>query len=178
MMKKMMSFKIIKILFIVNIVLIILEFFIFDMKYIFPLEIGFISSSLIILASLKSYKTMVNTRIEYNIITLDDDRDELDKLEDPYDLYSDDNILEEEKDLVEVVKEERAKLKSGRSILQVIKDTKPAISFLRLGAYIVLILGFFYLNRHNLLHIPTYIIALGIPSIVTVFVLVFENKRL
>jgi len=171
----MSNFKIIKALFFVDIFLIILEFFIFDMKYILPLEIGFISASLIILASLKSYKTMVNTRIEHNIITLDDDRDTLDKLEDPYDLYSED-IKEEEKDLVEVVKEERAKLKNGRSIFEVIKDTKPAVSFFRLGAYIVLILGFFYLNRHNLLHIPTYIIALGIPSVVTVFVLLSENK--
>ena len=164
------SFKIIKALFIVNIMLVAVEFFVFDMKTILALEVGFISSSLIVLASMKSYKKMVNTRIEHNIITLDDDRDVLDKLEDPYDLYSED-IEGEEKELVEVVKEERAKLKNGRSVFEVIKDTKPAVSFYRLGAYAFLILGFLYLNRHGQLHIMTYIVALGVPSLVTVFTL-------
>ena len=180
MMKKMMTninFKIIKALFFVNLFLLLIEYIVFDMKYILPLEVGFISASLIVLASMKSYKKMVDTRIEENIITLDDDRDVLEKLEDPYDLYSPDIKEDEQKELVEVVKEQRDKLKSKRSIFEVVKDSKPALSLYRLGAYMVLILGFLYLNRHHQLHIITYIVALGIPSVISVFVLISQKEN-
>jgi uncharacterized Ntn-hydrolase superfamily protein len=52
---------------------------------------------------------MVDARVEHGIITIDDSKDVIDKLEDPYDLYSEEVIEEEEKSLVEVVKDERKK---------------------------------------------------------------------
>jgi len=100
-------------------------------------------------------------------------------LEDPYDLYSEE-IKEEEsdtKEFSEVVKEEKKKLKENkRTLFQVLKDTKAALSIYRLGAYGVLILGFLYLNRHGLLYIPAYIIALSLPPVIVVAVLI-RNKE-
>ena len=182
-MKKTMtstSLKIFKTLGIVNIILILTILIFFDIKYFYALEIGFVSSSLVMFASLAAYKRMVDTRVEHNIITLDDSKDVIDQLEDPYDLYSEDIIVEEapqgQKDLVEVVKEERKKLKDSRSLYQILKDTKAALSVYRLGGYAVLILGFLYLNRQGLLHIPTYIIALGLPPIIIVVLLLREKE--
>ncbi len=121
---------------------------------------------------------MVNARVEHNIITMDDSKDLIDKLEDPYDLYSEDAVEEEEKDFVETVKEEKKKLKENRrSVYQTIKDTKAALSIYRLGAYAVLILGFLYLNRQGLLHIPSYIISLGLPSVILVWLLLREKEN-
>lgn len=169
------SLNILKTLVTVNIILIFIIIIFFDIKYLYALEIGFVSSSLVMFASLAAYKRMVDTRVEHNIITLDDSKDVIDKLEDPYDLYSKD-VVEEEKDLVEVVKDERKKLKDSRSLYQILKDTKAALSVYRLGAYAVLILGFLYLNRQGLLHIPTYIVALGLPPIIIVILLLKEKE--
>jgi len=171
-----LSFKILKALAIVDIIVILISIIFFDIKMLWNTQIGFISASLVILASMKSYQRMVDARVEHGIITIDDSKDVIDKLEDPYDLYSEEVIEEEEKSLVEVVKDERKKLKDSRSLIQILKDTKAALSVYRLGAYAILILGFLYLNRHELLHIPSYILALSIPMLVVVYILI-SNKE-
>ena len=171
------NFELLKTLFIVALILGVIAIIFFDTKILLNTQIGFVSSSLVILASFMAYKRMVNTRVEHNIITIDDSKDVIDKLEDPYDLYSEEVVEEEERDLVEVVKEERKKLKDNRSLFQTLKDTKAALSLYRLGAYVVLILGFLYLNRHGLLVIPAYILALSIPPIIIVTLLLKEKEK-
>lgn len=173
------NFKLLKALVVVDILIILLSVIFFDIKTIWSTQIGFISASLIMLASMRSYRRMVNARVEHNIITIDDSKDVIDKLEDPYDLYSEDVVEdEEEKDLKEVVKEERQKLKDNRrSMGQTLKDTKAALSIYRLSAYIVLILGFLYLNRNELLQIPSYILALSLPMFIVVYVLMSEKEQ-
>lgn len=169
--------NIFKVLFIIDLLIIAASFIFFDIKVLYNTQIGFISSTLVMFASIISYRRMVNTRVEHNIITVDDSKDVIDKLEDPYDLYSEDVVVEEEADLVETVKEERQKLKENRrTLFQTLKDTKAALSVYRLSAYIFLILGFLYLNRHELLHIPSYLLALGLPPIIIVAVFLREKE--
>ena len=85
---------------------------------------------------------------------------------------------EEEKDLVETVKEEKKRLKENkRTLSQTIKDSKAAFSFYRLGSYAVLVLGFLYLNRQGLLDIPSYLVALSIPPIVIVSTLLMNKEE-
>lgn len=178
MLKMMMSStnrKILITLVTVDALLLLVSIIFFDMKVLYNTQIGFISAALVMIASMISYRRMINTRVEHNIITIDDSKDVIDHLEDPYDLYSED-VIEEEKDLVEVVKEERKKLKDSRSLYQTLKDTKAALSVYRLGAYAVLVLGFLYLNRQELLHIPSYILALGIPPVIIVTLLLREKE--
>ena len=170
--------KILKTLVIIDIVIILISVIFFDIKILYNTQVGFISAALVMIASMISYRRMVNTRVEHNVITMDDSKDVIDKLEDPYDLYSEEVGEEEEKPLVEVVKEERKKLKeSGRTLYQTLKDTKAALSVYRLGAYAVLVLGFLYLNRHGLLHIPSYILALSIPPMVIVIVMMMNKEN-
>lgn len=170
--------KILIILVVVDILLALASVIFFDIKVLYNTQIGYITSTLVMVASIVSYRRMVNARVEHNIITMDDSKDVIDKLEDPYDLYSEDVIEEEEKDFVETVKEEKKKLKENRrTVYQTIKDTKAALSIYRLGAYALLILGFLYLNRQGLLHIPSYIISLGIPSVILVWVLLKEKEN-
>jgi len=171
------SRQILKTLLVVDVLLIILSVIFFDIKVLWSSQIGFISASFVMLASMKSYQRMVDARVEHNIITIDDSKDVIDQLEDPYDLYSEEVIEEEEKPLVEVVKEEYEESKeNSRSLGQTLKDTKAALSVYRLGAYALLILGFLYLNRHELLHIPSYILALSVPMLVVVYILI-SNKE-
>lgn len=173
------NLKFLKALAIVDVVIILTSVIFLDVKVLWNTQIGFVSASLIMFASMRSYRRMIDARVEHNIITIDDSKDVIDKLEDPYDLYSEE-VMEatEEKDLKEVVKEERQKLKaSRRSLGQTLKDTKAALSVYRLGAYIILILGFLYLNRHDLLHIPSYLLALALPMFTVVYVLMSEKEK-
>jgi len=169
--------KILTVLVSVDILLLCISIIFFDIKVLYSTQIGYITASLVMIASIISHRRMVNARVEHNIITMDDSKDVIDKLEDPYDLYSEDEPVEE-KSLAQTVKEEKKKLKENRrSLFQTIKDTKASLSFYRLGAYVLLILGFLYLNRHGLLHIPSYIISVGIPSVIFVWVLLNEKQN-
>jgi len=173
------SIKILKVLLLVDLLLLVFSIAFGGELWIYNTQVGFISATLIMIASVISYRRMVNTRVEHGIVTMDDSKDVIDKLEDPYDLYSEE-VKEEESDdrkFAEVVKEEKKKLKENRrTLFQVLKDTKAALSLYRLGAYAFLILGFLYLNRHALLHIPSYIVALSIPPVIIVTILI-RNKE-
>ena len=169
--------KILTVLISVDIVLLVVAVIFFDIKVVYSTQIGYISSTLVMIASIISYRRMVNARVKEKIITMDDTRDTIDKLEDPYDLYSED-VVDDEKSLSEMVKEEKKKLKkSRRSLYQTLRDTKAALSIYRLSSYALLIIGFLYLNRQQLLDIPAYIIALGIPSVILVWVLIKEKEE-
>lgn len=140
-------------------------------------QVAFISSSLIMLASMKSYKNMVSNALAVGAVS-NDGRDTLDKLEDPYDLYDEQEVIEDEKTLVEVVKEERANLKKGRrSIWETTKDAKASFSFYRLSAYAILVLGFFYLNSNQILEFIPYLSFLALPLFIIVFILVNNVEK-
>jgi len=169
--------KILIVLVSVDILLLVVSVIFFDIKVLYSTQIGYITATLVMIASIMSHRRMVNARVKHNIVTMDDSKDVIDKLEDPYDLYSDDEVVEE-KSLAQTVKEEKKKLKENRrSVYQTIKDTKAALSFYRLGAYALLVLGFLYLNRHGLLQIPSYILSVGIPSVILVWVLLEEKEN-
>ena len=180
MMKKTMSkltLQILKSLIIADVVVILISVIFFDIKMLWNTQIGFISASLVMLASMKSYKRMVDARVELNIITIDDTRDTIDKLEDEHDLYSEEIVEDESVDIRDAVKDEKSHMKKNRRTLsETIRDTKAALSLNRIGAYVILILGFFYLNRHDYLMAPAYILALTVPMLVVVFVLL-SNKE-
>jgi len=170
-----------KVLFALLVVDIFLAFIIYIWKgqvWLINSQVAFLSTSLIMLASMKSYKNMVSNALDAGAVT-DDGRDTLDKLEDPYDLYDDEVAkLEEEKTLVEVVKEERANLKKGRrSIWETTKDAKASFSFYRLTAYAILVLGFFYLNGNQMLELIPYLSFLAIPLFVVVFMLMDNTEN-
>ena len=145
----------------------------FDEKVLLNTQIGFLSASMVMLGSMKSYKRMVDARVENEVITTDIDRDVIDKLEDPHDLYSEERVEEPVEDMRTAIKEEKKRLKANRrTLFEVLRDTKGALSLYRIGAYVLLILGFLYLNRHGLLHLPSYLLSIGLPPLIVAFMLV------
>jgi len=155
----------------IDILALIYCYFLGDRVCLMNIQIGFISSSLVMLGSMLSYQSMVSGRLNAGAVA-DDGRDTLDKLEDPYDLYDDEFKEDENKTLQEVVKEERKKLKkSRRTVWQTTKDAKASFSFYRLGAYLLLIVGFFYLNNNKILDIPYYLASMFLPPFVVVVML-------
>ncbi|SFV70553.1 hypothetical protein MNB_SV-13-1330 [hydrothermal vent metagenome] len=163
-------------LIVVDLLIIALTFLFGEEYWLINTQMAFIPSAFVMFGSMLSYRSMVQGRLNAGAIP-DDERDILDKLEDPYELY-DDSLKKDdsEKTLVEVVKEERQNLKkSRRSVWQITKDAKASFSFYRLASYLVLIFGFFYLNNNHILDIPVYLFSLAIPSIVIVVVLMKKS---
>ena len=173
-----LTLQILKALAITDVVVILFSIIFFDIKMLWNTQIGFVSASLVMLASMKSYKRMVDARVEHNIITLDDTRDTIDKLEDEHDLYSEEILEDEHVELGDAIKDEKTRMKKNRrSMAETLRDTKAALSLNRIGAYVILILGFFYLNRHGYLVAPAYILALTVPMLVVVFVLLSNKEK-
>ncbi len=167
--------KIINALLIVDIGIIIFLLLSGNRDWFINSQIGFITSSLVMFASIISYRNMVKSRVDAGIVVAEDNRDTIEKIEDPYDLYSEENS-KNEKSMQDIVKEEKEKLKKNRrSIWQITKDSKPALSFYRLGAYGVLILGFFYLNNNHQLDITSYLFSLLLPPVIVVTMLMREK---
>lgn len=175
------NLKILKSLLLLNGGVLVFLFIFFSKDVLFSFQIGFISTTLVMFGSMVSYRRMINFRISHHRVSQEDDKDIIDRLEDPYDLYSEDIIHEEpidkKVDFVQTVKDEKKRQKENRrSFTQTLKDTRAALSFYRVSAYVLLVLGFFYLDRHDLLHIPSYIIALGLPFVVLIWVLLDQNN--
>ena len=169
------------VLVVVDLVIALLLYFLGAEHWLINSQVAFISSSLVMLGSIQSYKSMVKQRlVGATSVSAQDERDTIDKLEDPYDLFDDEKKKEDdkEKSLVEVVKEERANLKKNRrSIIQTTKDAKASFSFYRLGAYGALILGFFYLNSNHLLNLIPYLSFLTLPTIIIVVMLIKQSTK-
>ena len=140
--------------------------------------VAYLTSSLILIASFKSYQSMVDKRLEYANVDEFDDRDSIDKLEDPYNLYSEDEIIEDKNlTLKELIKKEKKLLKQNkRGVKAFFKDSLRAFSFLRLGAYAIFVFGFFYLLKSNLLSLPFYLATIIVPNIIVVVYLQIVKK--
>lgn len=118
------------------------------------------SSFLIMFGSFYAYKQMINVQIAAKSYEMD--RDELDIIEDPHGLYDDTPLNEapaEELDLREIVKEERAKIKTF-DLGSIKKGAKAGVSIYRILPYIFLVLGFIALKNNNILEISIYLPSL------------------
>lgn len=139
-------------------------------------QVAFWTSLLVVAASFGSYRRMVRRRLEQGMVA-PEERDLLDKVEDPYELYDEDGETPPE-DFKEAIREEKKRMKAQRrSPVKVARDAVPAFSLWRIGAYGLLAVGFFFLQSNGYLRIPVYLLSLAIPIVVTVWVLVTEGGR-
>ncbi len=119
-------------------------------------QVSFISSLIITFATFYSYKNKVLQSVDDQIQEYND-IDTIDKIDDPYDLYSS-PINEEviENPTKEQILEARKPLKQNH--LKNLKDTIFSYaSFYRIMGYGLLIFGFFVLKNNNLLDIYPYL---------------------
>ncbi|WP_226962189.1 hypothetical protein [Sulfurimonas marina] len=139
----------------------ILLTFLFSFEAFINVEVAFFSSFLIIIGSSLAYKNMVKKDIASG--KYEEKRDLLDEIDDKYELYDDEPINDapvEELDLKEIVKEEKAKIKTF-SLSSMKYGTKGGFSLLRLVPYIFLVLGFIALKNNEILNLAFYLPALA-----------------
>lgn len=134
------------------------------------LQVAFLSSFFIIAGSAYAYKKMINSGVALE--NIDEKKDILDEIEDPYELYDETPINEtpaDELDLKAIVIEEKKKIKI-LNLKEIKKGSKAGISLYRLVPYLFLILGFIALKNNGFLDISIYLPSLLIGIIVGYFV--------
>ncbi|MEA2072644.1 MAG: hypothetical protein U9O86_03590 [Campylobacterota bacterium] len=136
-------------------------------------EVAFLSAFFVIIGSSFAYKKMVVSQVDSEAY---EERDLLDEIEDPHELYE--NVNDEAKnqtpveelDLKQIVKEEKAKIKTF-SLSSIKHGARGSVSFLRLVPYIFLILGFIALKNNDALdlslYLPSLLIGIVVGSIVS-----------
>ncbi len=137
-------------------------------------QVAFLSSFLIIVASGYAHKRMVDGRIKNGIYA--DDRDPLDKIDDPHGLFDEEEINDapaEELDLKAIIKEEKKKIKpfSAGNLKQ---GLKGSFTLYRIVAYLFLVFGFIALKNNNVLDVKIYLAAL-LPGIVAGYLVLKEE---
>lgn len=136
-------------------------------------QVAFFSSLIITLGSYFSYQKSINARVE----TVDsdsefNDRDEIDKIDDRFDLYSRED---ESKSEAEIVKEQKSNLK--RNLFKNLKYSGSFFSIYRLFGYMALIVAFLILIKNNLFDITSYLFGLFIvPAISMLLPLILRKS--
>jgi len=132
-------------------------------------QIGFFSSLAVILASMYSYRKMIEQSVASGAVVSSND-ELLEKIEDPH------GVFDEDRDLIQedfVAQEEDKKL----TTLEALKKSKAFISFYRLGAYLMLALGFLYLQSSHILHIPSYLFGIMLPPAIIAVMFFWQSKN-
>jgi len=163
-MMRIMVKQSIKIILVVEILILLTKLISFS--FFINLQVAFFSSLFVILGSTFAHRKMVLTDIENENIAYE--RDFLDEVEDPYELYDEEPINEapaEELSLKEIVKEEKKKIKT-LSVKSMKKGVKAGSSIFRLIPYVFLVLGFIALKNNNVLDIMVYLPSLMVGIIV------------
>ncbi len=132
-------------------------------------QIGFFSSLTVILASLYSYRKMVDQSVASGAMVSSND-ELLEKIEDPHGIYN-------EEESQEAVSEETIEDDKKITTLEALKKSKAFISFYRLGAYLLLAIGFLYLQTEHILHIPSYLFAIMLPPAIIAIMFFWQSKN-
>ncbi len=148
--------------------LIVLTYFI-DFVFFINLQVAVLSSFLVIVASAYTHKKMVRSHIQNGVYV--DDRDPLEKIDDPHGLFEDNEINEapfEELDLKAIIQEEKKRTKTF-SIMNLKQGVQGSFSLVRLGGYLFLVLGFIALKNNELLSIAIYLPSLAVGVVLGYF---------
>lgn len=137
-------------------------------------QVAFISAMLITIGSFWGYKRNIENRLDgvkkdENSI---EEQDAIDKIDDPFDLYSEINEEKEEytaAEIKEIITEEKKKIKQN-SLKNTIFSATGFASVYRIFGYLVLVIGFFALNNNGMLHIFSYVAGLLTVTLATLFV--------
>ena len=163
--------KIVLYFFIVDVVLIVLSFVIGGKIWLINSQVAFISSVLITLSSFRSYQKLVQSRSSEYQDEKFNQRDELDKIDDPYELH------DEDIDFKEVIKKERKKITNFKnSVINLKNSSISAFSPLRLGSYLFLFVLFLYLVKQDIFSVIPYMIGLFIVPIVSIASLLMQKS--
>lgn len=160
-----------KVFIFLDLCIIVFAFISKDMYWLLNTQVAFIASLFITIASFFSYKRNVQNRISNLDLSVEhktEDRDKIDEIDDPYDLYTEyEEIPEEEltpEKIKEIIQDEKSKVKKN-SFKNTVFSAGGFLSVYRVLGYGFLIFGFFALNNNKIFLPIAFIVGLGIVPI-------------
>lgn len=160
--------KILKLILFVDIVVVVLVAIFGDSKVLVNTQFAFVSSLLISIASFYSFKKQVQLRSK-DFVDINN-QDDIDKIEDRFDLYSENDINEKEltaEEIKQILHEEKEKAKTN-TIKNTVSSLPSYLSIYRVVGYVCLVVGFFYLLRQGLFDAVPYLCGLLIVPLASV----------
>jgi ABC-type multidrug transport system fused ATPase/permease subunit len=172
-----------KVFIVLNLCLSLYALFFQNQTWLLNLQVAFFSSLFVTLASFLSYKKNIENRLsnlDENSKDLSEQRDKIDEIDDPFDLYSEyeeipENELTAEK-IKEIINDERKKVKQN-SFKNTIFSATGFVSIYRILGYGFLIFGFFALNNNKILIPLAFIVGLSIVPIGVLFTKLFMKNN-
>ena len=145
-------------------------------------QVAFFSSLFITIASFLSYKRNIENRLSNLDLTQNNEgieRDKIDEIDDPYDLYTEYKEIPEEEltpeKIKEILNDEKSKVKRN-SLKNTIFSASGFLSIYRVIGYVILLFGFFALNNNKIFVPIAFIIGLGIVPVGVLFSKLIEKK--
>lgn len=163
-----------KVFFIIDLCLIVYAFLFQDLIWLLNTQVAFIASLLITIASFLAYRRNIQNRLsnlEESKQAGDlssEDRDKIDEIDDPYDLYTEYKEIPEDEltasKIKEILKEEKSKVKKN-SIKNTIFSAGGFVSIYRIIGYTLLVFGFFALNNNKLFLALPFLLGISVVPI-------------
>ena len=174
----------IKVFIVLDLFLILYAFLFQNVTWLLNTQVAFLASFFITISSYFSYRKNVNNRLsnleKKNDSKILEDRDKIDEIDDPYDLYSEyEEIPEEElttEKIKQIIKEEKLKVKRN-SIKNTFTSVGGFVSIYRFFAYGFLVLGFFALNNNKIFIAIPFLIGLSIIPLGTLLSKLIYSKK-
>ena len=120
-------------------------------------EIAMLSGAMITMGSLYAYRNMIHSKV--GEVEIGDDKDAIDVMDDPYDLYEDERDMEIA-DVKEMIKAEK-QLQKKAILENTVKNSSALVSVYRLIPYVFFSLGFIALQNNHTMHLLSYLVGLG-----------------
>ncbi len=150
--------KIKKTFFILIFLQVIIALLLFISKAFFvSFEVALLSGSLITMGSLYAYRNMIQARTQN--VDIEDNKDVIDMMDDPYDLYEEERKSEVD-DIKAMIKEEKVRQKH-QVVKNTVKNGAAWVSVYRLLPYAFLVLGFLGLQNNHLMQLLPYMVGLA-----------------
>jgi hypothetical protein len=164
-----------KVFIVLDLCVIIYGFIFQSTLWILSSQVAFISSLFITISSFLSYKKNIQNRISNLDLSQSnqfEERDKLDEIDDPHDLYSEyEEIPKSEltpQKIKEIINDEKSKVKKN-SFKNTLFSVGGFLSIYRVLGYTTLVFGFFALNNNNIFVPFAFIIGLGIVPLGVLF---------
>ena len=174
--------KFAKVFFILDLCLIIYSLIFQNNLWLLSSQVAFFSSLFITIASFFSYKKNIENRLSNLDLTQNNEginRDKIDEIDDPYDLYTEYKEIPESELTPEKIKEilnnEKSKVKRD-TLKNTFFSASGFLSIYRILGYGTLLFGFFALNNNKIFIPIAFIVGLGVVPIGVLFSKLLEKK--
>ena len=174
--------KFAKVFFILDLCLILYSLIFQNNLWLLSSQVAFVSSLFITIASFFSYKKNIENRLSNLDLTQNNegiDRDKIDEIDDPYDLYTEYKEIPESEltpqKIKEILNDEKSKVKRD-TLKNTFFSASGFLSIYRILGYGTLLFGFFALNNNKIFIPIAFIVGLGIVPIGVLFSKLLEKK--